>query len=81
MVLGTPRDTAGFAMSDRSTFHGELILLHLYPSIFDRYGLILEAWTNYDLPRHPGHIEFPIQDILSFNTTHVWELLYDSYPP
>jgi hypothetical protein len=89
MVLDTPRDTAGFAMLDRSTIHGELILLHLYPSTFDRYGLIPEAWIDYDLPRHPGHVKFPVQDthankhknILSFNTTHVWELLHDSYPP
>lgn len=89
MVLDTLRDTAGFAMSDRSTIDGELNLLHLCSSIFGRHGLILEAWTDYDLPRHPGHVEFPVQDIytnkdhdiLSFNTTHVWELLCDSYPP
>jgi hypothetical protein len=88
MVIVTPPDTASFGTSLRWAIHDENFLLYLLPS-FDLYRLVLEALDDSGLPRHPEHFEAPVQDIyrnnppyiMSFNTTHVWELLWDDYPP
>jgi hypothetical protein len=88
MVIVTPPDTASFGKSLRWAIHDEIVLLYLLPA-FDLYRLVPEALDDSDLPRHPEHFESRIQDIyrnnhpyiISFNITHVWELLCGDYPP